>query len=176
MKRQKKKYSKPRRPHDKMRMKEETELLEKYGLKNKKEIWKAEAAIARIRNLAKKLIVKSEEEKKAYVLKLNKKGFKVEKIADVLALEKEDWMKRRLQTIVFKKELSNTPKQARQFIVHKHVSIGNQIVNIPSYQVTIEEEPHIKLNVVLKNKEKNSQIDIIKEEILEDKENERRII
>lgn len=167
MKKQKKKYSKPRRPHDKVRMKEETELIERYGLKNKKEIWKAEAAITKIRNLAKKLIVKSAEEKKAFILKLNKKGYKIEKIADVLALEKEDWMKRRLQTVVFKKELSNTPKQARQFIVHKHISIGDQVVNIPSYQVSVDEEPIIRLNIALNQKESKSKIEEIKNEIIE---------
>jgi len=150
MKRQSKKYSRPRKPFDKVRIEEENILKEKYGLKNKKEIWKADASIGRIRNLAKELITKSDEEKQAFIERLQKKGFSVNSIADALALDKEDWLKRRLQTIIFTKGLTTTSKQARQFLVHKHVSIGNQTVNIPSYQVSLEEERLVKLNIVLK--------------------------
>jgi len=168
MKKQSKKYSKPRRPFDKARIEEENVLKEKYGLKNKKEIWKADASIGKIRNLAKQLITLSEEEQTAFVKRLQKKGFNVNSIAEALALDKEDWLKRRLQTIVFTKKLTNTPKQARQFLVHKHVSIGNQIVNIPSYQVSLEEEPLVKLNLVLKTVKPKSKIEEIKEEVVEE--------
>jgi small subunit ribosomal protein S4 len=169
MKKQQKKYSRPRKPFDKARIDEENQLKEKYGLKNKKEIWKADAAIGRIRNLAKKLITKSEEEQEAFVKGLHKKGFDVNNIADVLALNKEDWLKRRLQTIVFLKKLTTTPKQARQFVTHKHVSIGNQIVNIPSYQVGLEEEPLIKLNITLKTlNQKKDKVKEIKQKVLEE--------
>src|SRR3989344_8415594 len=102
--RKRKKYSRPRRPFDKIRIEEENVLREKYGLKNKKEIWKADAAIGRIRNLAKMLITANDEDKKAFVEKLKKKGFKIENIPDALSLNKEDWLKRRLQTIVHSKK------------------------------------------------------------------------
>ncbi len=168
MKRQVKKYSKPRRPFDKIRIEEENLIKEKYGLKNKKEIWKSDAAIARIRNLAKQLITKSDKEKRDFIERLQKKGFQVNSIADVLALDKEDWLKRRLQTIVFTKKLTNTPKQARQFIVHKHVLVGDRIVNIPSYHVSSEEEALIKLNTTLKGPvSKKSKIEEIKEKIIQ---------
>ncbi len=150
MKRKQKKYSRPRNPFDRIRIDEENEIRKKYGLKNKKEIWKADAAIGRIRNLAKELITKSEEEKQAFVGRLQKKGFKVETLADALGLNKEDWLKRRLQTVIFAKGFVTTPKQSRQFVVHKHVSVGDRIVNIPSYMVSLEEEPLVKLNIVLK--------------------------
>jgi len=169
MKKQSKKYSKPRRPFDKARIEEENVLREKYGLKNKKEIWKADASIGRIRNLAKQLITKSDEEKQAFVERLQKKGFSVESIADALALDKEDWLKRRLQTIVFTKKLTTTPKQARQFVAHKHVSIGGQTVNIPSYQVSLEEEALVKLDIVLKTPtNKKAKMEEIKEEVIEE--------
>ena len=61
-KRKRKQYSKPRRPFDKIRIKEENVLKEKYGLKNKREIWKADSAIARVRNLANRLITKLSSE------------------------------------------------------------------------------------------------------------------
>ena len=165
-KRKQKQYSRPRNPFDKTRILAENELKEKYGDKNKKEIWKADAAIGRIRNLAKQLITSSEEDIKDFIKRLQKKGFKVESIAEVLALNKEDWLKRRLQTILTSKGLTTTPKQARQFVVHKHVSIGDQIVNIPSYMVKLEEEPLVKLNLVLKLPEKKkSKIEKIKDDM-----------
>ncbi len=167
-KRKIKKYSKPQKPFDKIRISEENELKERYGLKNKREIWKADAAVRRIRNLAKQLITKSDEEKKAFVSRLQKKGFEVNSIADALALDKEDWLKRRLQTIVYMKKLANTAKQARQLVVHKHVSVGKRIINIPSYQVTLEEEPDMELNIVLKIKKKKDKVEEIKKEIGEE--------
>ena len=170
MKRQRKKYSRPRKPFDKIRIDEENILKEKYGLKNKKEIWKADAAIGRIRNLAKQLITKSEEEQKEFVERLQKKGFQIESIADALALDKEDWLKRRLQTIVHNKKLTTTPKQARQFVVHKHVVVGKRIINIPSYQVSLKEESNIKLNIVLKTQKPKTKTEEIKKQVLENKE------
>ena len=165
--RQKKKYSRPQRPFDKVRIDEENILREKYGLKNKKEIWKADASIGRIRNLAKQLITASEEDKNAFIERMKARGFEVENIAEVLALDKENWLKRRLQTILLTKGLTTTPKQARQLITHKHVSIGNQIVNVPSYMVTLAEENLVKLNIVLKVNQKTSKEEEIKKEILD---------
>lgn len=172
MKKQSKKYSRPRKPFDKARIDEENILIEKYGLKNKKEIWKADAAIGRIRALAKNLITATESEKNQFIKRLHKKGFNVESIADALALNKEDYLKRRLQTIVNHKKLANTPKQARQLITHKHITIGKQIVNIPSYQVSLEEESQVKTDLTIKTKPKEkSKVEEIIESVEEVKEN-----
>ncbi|MFA5258535.1 MAG: 30S ribosomal protein S4 [Candidatus Pacearchaeota archaeon] len=169
-KRNRKTYSRPRKPFDKPRIEAENVIRETYGLKNKREIWKADASIARIRNLAKELITKSDVEKNEFIERLHKKGFNVNSIADALALNKEDWLKRRLQTVVHAKKLTTTAKQARQLITHKHVSIGDQIVNIPSYMVSLEEESQIKLNIVLKIKTpKKSKEEVIKEDIENEK-------
>src|SRR3989344_1051310 len=110
--RKRKKYSKPRRAYDIKRIEEENELVKKYGLKSKREIWKAEAQIERIRNLAKKLIASLPEEQEKLFLKLKKIGFMINTTADVLALTKEDWLKRRLQSVLSLK-LGIKPKQAR---------------------------------------------------------------
>ncbi len=48
-KRKKKRHERPRRPWVAQRIKEEKELAEKYGLKNKGEIWKAASFIKRYR-------------------------------------------------------------------------------------------------------------------------------
>jgi small subunit ribosomal protein S4 len=169
--RSRKKYSRPRKPFDKARIEEENILRERYGLKNKKEIWKADASITRIRSLAKELITKSEEEKNAFVERLSKKGYSITSIQDALALNKEDLLKRRLQTVLHSKGMALTPKQARQLITHKHVVVGERIVNIPSYHITLEEESLIQLNITLKLPEKKkSKEEEIKEELLAEEE------
>lgn len=145
-------YKKPRKLYDKTRIEEENSLIKKYGLKSKREIWKADSAIGKIRRQAKLLLTRTAEEQNKFIEKLKKQGFQVEKIADILALDKEDYLKRRLQSIIVKKGLASTPKQARQFIVHKHIKINNKKVNIPSYFVPIDEESKIELILVKKNK------------------------
>ncbi len=169
MKRKHKIYSRPKRPFDKKRIEEEGKIKEEFGLKNKREIWRAEAKIKVIRERAKKLVSAKDEEKKAFFDKLNKQGFKVTSIAEVLSLTKEDYLNRRLQTIVFKKELAKTPKEARQLITHKKVIIGDSIVNIPSYLVSIEEEGKLK---VKEKKVKAKPVEASKEEPEEEDKSE----
>ncbi len=138
------KYKRPRKLHDKYRIEAEKEIVKKYGLKNKREIWKAEAAIGDMRKRAKMLIVAEPERQQRFISKLKKMSFNVNEIADVLALDKEDWLKRRLQSVVFEKKIAASPKQARQLIVHRHIAIGDSIVNKPSYIVDIDEEKKLR--------------------------------
>jgi len=145
MKRKHKNYSRPKRPFDKRRIDEEKEIVKKYGLKNKREIWKAESKIKGFRERAKKRVTSRDDEKKVFFSKLNKIGFNVSSIADVLNLTKEDLLDRRLQTIVFKKELAKSVKEARQMITHKKVLVNGEIVNIPSYIVPVELENKISV-------------------------------
>jgi small subunit ribosomal protein S4 len=137
---------------DKVRIEEENKLVERYGLKNKREIWKADARIDDIRGQAKKLITSSPEQQERFLGKLRKMGLRADKIDDVLSLNKEDWLKRRLQSVLSEKKLAKTPKEARQLIAHKHVAINGNIVNVPSYIVPVNEEDEIKL-VKVKTKE-----------------------
>ena len=141
----KKTYETPAHPWQKERLAFEIGLLEEYGLKNKREIWKAKAKLAVIRRQAKKLIYSSEEEQKVFLEKLRKNGFEINNPIEVLALAEEDILKRRLQSIVFQKNISTTSKGARQLITHKHIAIGGKIINIPSYMVKKDEETNIKL-------------------------------
>jgi small subunit ribosomal protein S4 len=62
---------------------------------------------------------------------------------DVLNLKIEDILERRLQTIIMKKSNLKSPYQARQLVVHGHVSLGNRKINLPGYLVRKEEEPQI---------------------------------
>lgn len=150
MKRKHKLFSRPKKPFDKKRIEEEAEIKKEFGLKNKKEIWKAEAKIALMRKKAKDLISSDEKKQKALIERLNKVGLNVKSISDILGLNKIDYLNRRLQTILFKNKLANTPKHARQLIVHKKVLIDDKVVSIPSYIISKEFENKIKI----KNKEK----------------------
>ncbi|MEK6926750.1 MAG: 30S ribosomal protein S4 [Nanoarchaeota archaeon] len=145
MKRKHKLYSRPKRPFEKARIEEEGRIKEEFGLKNKTEIWKAEAKIKAIREKAKKLISAGSEEQKAFFERLKKIGLKVNSISDVLTLEKRDYLQRRLQTIVFKRKLAQTPKAARQLITHKKILVEKEVVNSPSYIVLIEQETKIEI-------------------------------
>lgn len=149
MKRQKKKYSKPRKPWDQVRIEGEASLIEKYGLKNKKEIWKMESKLRRFRRQARKLIGKrgeeAEEEKEEFMNRLRKLGLvEGEDVEEVLNTNLEEVMDRRLQTFIFKSGMVKTPKQARQAIVHEHILVGERKVTSPSYLVKKEEEDEIK--------------------------------
>jgi small subunit ribosomal protein S4 len=145
IKRRRRMYAKPRKAFDAERIKEENLIMEKYGLKNKREIWKADSYVSNLRKRAKALIPKSDKEKEKFFEKLRKSGFNVSGIAEVLAMTKEDLLERRLQTFVFKKGLANSPKQARQLIVHKYVLVDGNAVNTPSFIITKELEDKISL-------------------------------
>lgn len=136
--RKKKNYSRPKRPFEKIRIIEEEKIKKEYGLKNKKEIWKAEAKIKSMREKAKKMISKDHEEQKRLFNQLKKIGINVESIGDILALDKKDYLEQRLQTILVKKKIATTMKQARQLITHKKIMIDGKIINIPSYIVPVE--------------------------------------
>jgi small subunit ribosomal protein S4 len=153
MKRKHKNYSRPKRPFDKIRIDEEAEIKREFGLKNKKEIWKADAKVKLIRERAKKLITHDEQEKQTFFEKLKKMGLNVNSIADVLSLDKRDYLNRRLQTVVFKNKLVTTIKTARQMITHKKVLVDGKSINVPSYIVPVELENKIKLKIS-KNKPK----------------------
>ncbi|MDE1848540.1 MAG: 30S ribosomal protein S4 [Nanoarchaeota archaeon] len=164
MKRKHKVYSRPKRPYDKKRIQDEAVIVEKFGLKNKKEIWKAEAKINVIREKAKSLISASEDEKSAFFGRLKKIGLDVNSIADVLSLNKEDYLKRRLQTLVFEKKLAPTIKSARQMITHKKIFVGEGIVNSPAYLVRTDAESAISLKNS-RPKRENPKLPIIGENV-----------
>lgn len=145
MKRNHKLYSQPKRLYDKPRIEEETAIVKRFGLKNKREIWKAQAKVDSMRKRAKNLISADEEKKQAFFKRLQKIGLNVNSIADVLSLTKEDYLGRRLQTIVAEKGLAPTAKAARQLITHKKVLVDGGAVNSPAYVVPVELEDKISL-------------------------------
>jgi small subunit ribosomal protein S4 len=140
-----KKFNRPKKPFDTERIQSENAVVVKFGLKNKREIWKAKTKLDSIRKRAKQLVNESSDVQWEFIEKLNKLGFKVETVVDVLALTEEDILKRRLQSILIEKKLATTPKGARQLVTHKHVKVNGVVVNIPSYMVSVNEEDKIEL-------------------------------
>ena len=150
MRRSRKTYKRPRKPFDKERIEAEKELMKKYGLRRKKEIWKAEAILRKYRRLARRLAAeKNEAQEKQLIEKLKKMGIMESgnSLDDVLGLTVEDILKRRLQTVVYQRGLARTPKHARQLIVHGHVFLKGRRITFPSYLVPKEEEDKIEVKV-----------------------------
>ena len=52
-------------------------------------------------------------------------------------------MEKRLQTIVYKKGLARTPKEARMFVVHGHIALNGKKINSPSYVVLSGQEDDV---------------------------------
>ena len=152
--RKKKKYARPRMIFESERIKEENVLKKNYGLKNKKEIWKTIAKVDYFRNRAKELSKKPLEEQEVLFRKLKALGLKAEGIADVLDLNVEDLLRRRLATVVSAKGLAGTPKGARQMVVHKKILVNGKLINSPSYLVPVAHEGSIKVKKKVRAKEK----------------------
>ncbi len=150
MKRQRKKYQTPTKPWDKERLGTEKTLLKSFGLKSKREIWKTQAMLRKYRRLARELVAKHDEVKEKVLMgRLTRFGIVAEDatLDTILGLAVEDFLNRRLETILHKKGMANTPKQARQFITHGQVVIDNRRIIYPSYMVPIEEEDKIVLKI-----------------------------
>lgn len=141
-----KKYDTPSHPWNADRIKLENKLLKKYGLKTKKEIWKAETMVKKYRRDARELLGQTAEQnevqRKDLLNHLIKMGFmgKEARLEDVLNLTLEDVLRRRLQTMVHHKGLGNTAKQSRILVVHGHIALDGKKIDSPSYLVKSEEE------------------------------------
>ena len=128
---------------------EELKTLGTFGLRTKKELWKAHTKLSDVRHQARSLLALQQDirdEKEPILMKSLARIGLVSNDAtldDVLNLEVNDLLTRRLQTLVFKKFGFKTPYQARQAVIHGHIMIGERKVDIPSYTVTVAEEDNI---------------------------------
>jgi small subunit ribosomal protein S4 len=147
---QHKKYSTPRHPWEAARIEQEKEILERYGLKNKKELWKSLSILDSFRTQARTLEGKmryqdqySMQQFKNMIRRLQRFNILNEgaTLDDVLSLKIDDILERRLQTLVFKMKLAATMKQARQLITHGEISLGGRRVTIPGLMVEASLEP-----------------------------------
>ncbi|HJM18687.1 MAG TPA: 30S ribosomal protein S4 [Candidatus Thalassarchaeaceae archaeon] len=158
------KFSRPRtqtptHPWKQARIDEEHALKEKYGLKKTggmKEIWREKSALRRHRNQAMKLIGRVDaseghyaKEKDQLVNSLTRKGLLGNNadIGDVLEINVEHMLARRLQSIVYYRGLAPSMRAARNLIVHGHICIDSQRMTVPGYHVLKEEEEDVNYSM-----------------------------
>jgi len=151
--RQSKTVKTPRSPWEKARIDDEVELVGKYGLRNKREVWRVHTTFSKIRKTARNLLTLEENDPKrlfdgqALIRRLMRLGILGEdkgKLDHVLSLKITDFLDRRLQTLVYKKGMARSVHHARVLITQRHIAIGNTLVTVPSFLVRTESEKHVR--------------------------------
>ena len=143
-------YNTPSHPWQKTRIEQERTLTHQYGLKSKKEIWKADTKVREMRRQARRLTAKAndqqaQKEKELLLGKLNRLGMLEQGAAleDILRMSPENILDRRLQTQVYLQGLASTVKQSRQLIIHGHISVEGAVNRVPGMLVTKTQEKNI---------------------------------
>jgi len=151
VKKLKKTYETPNEGWNEERIQREQELTDEYGLKNKKEIYKAQSQLRSFRREARKLVAEEDDseavqdiKQRAHDLGLVKGNAELE---DLFTLNVTDFLDRRLQTAVNRRGYSDTANEARQMVVHGHVYVDGQRVNVPGYLLTKEEEKQLEVKM-----------------------------
>ncbi|KAI9191435.1 hypothetical protein LWI28_008489 [Acer negundo] len=116
-------FKKPRRPNEKERLYSELKLVGTFGLRCKRELWRVQ--------MHKYGLMEDGKDKLDYVL----------------ALTVEHFLERRLQTIVFKSGMAKSIHHARVLIRQRHIRVGSQVVNIPSFMVRVDSQKHIDFSL-----------------------------
>ena len=140
-------YETPNEGWNEERMAREDELMEDYGLKNKKELYKAQSQLRSFRRQARKLVAEGDEGAEQEVIeRVNALGLIRENagLEALLTLNVTDILDRRIQSAVERKGYADTPKHARQLVVHGHIYINGEKVDAPGYILTQEEENQLE--------------------------------
>jgi small subunit ribosomal protein S9e len=141
----------PRRPFEKERLDLELTLCGEFGLRNKAEIWRVQLALAKIRKASRELLTLDEKDPKrlfegeALLRRMVRFGLldNSEKDLDnILQLTTRQLLARRLQSVVAAKHAKSV-HHARVLIRQRHIRVGTQMCNIPSFLVRMDSEKHI---------------------------------
>jgi small subunit ribosomal protein S4 len=139
-------FTTPKRPYDVANLEEELRLVGIYGLRNKRELWRKHTELSTYRRRARAMLsmdpVERAEEQRALLSKLHKLGLVPENgtLENVLTLNVQTFLERRLQTMIYRKGMAKSLYQARQLIAHGHVVIDGKKVKAPGYNVSLADE------------------------------------
>lgn len=123
-------YKVPKRPYESERFDQELKIAGVYGLANKREIWRVVYILSRIRRAARLLLMLDEGhptrlfEGGALLRRLVQIGVLTEGVntlEDVFGIKIEDFLDRRLQSLVARRKLAKSIHQARVIIRHGHI-------------------------------------------------------
>ena len=149
-------FSKPRRPFEKERLDSELKMVGQFGLRGKRELWRVQLKLSQMRKAARTLLTLDEDdprrmfEGEALLRRMMRYGVLDESKREldyVLALTPSDFLERRLQTLVFKLGLAKSIHHARVLIRQRHIRVGKQIVNVPSFLVRTDSQKHIDFSL-----------------------------
>jgi small subunit ribosomal protein S9e len=135
----------------------EIEKCGHYGLKNKRELWRVQLTLAKIRKAARTLLTLEEQDSKrlfegrALLNRMFKYGLldrkKENQLDYCLGLTVDRFLERRLQSRVYHAKLAQSIHHARTKVKDRHIAVDNQLVNVPSFMVTVENEGRIQHHI-----------------------------
>lgn len=145
--RNRKKFQKPADMWNKERIESEHKLRDDYGLKNLNELWRATSEIRRIRRNVRAVLSGkvSEATGKELISRLSRYGMVKEGaiLDDLLVITPQNVLDRRLQSLVYRKGMAKTTKQARQLVAHGFIAVNGKRAKSPGYMVSKTEESRI---------------------------------
>jgi len=124
-------------------MDSEMTVIGEFGLKNKRELWRVQLTLAKVRSTARKLLTLQPDDPRrifegaALLRRLTRLGIidkDTQKLENCLTIKVQDFLKRRLQTLV--KDIGvESVHRARVLIYQRHIRVGHQVVTSPSFLV-----------------------------------------